>query len=361
MKKVKMLLMGIVFSFLLIVQVEAVSNPYPKTQSLTGVKIINCTWYAWEQAKEHGVILPSWGNAGSWYNNAKKAGYSVGKEPKANSIFVLSSSDGYGHVGYVVSVSGNDIITNESYVGYVEEIPCADNSDKTCYYMEDSDKMGVHTGDTRSINEPDIIGYIYLDEVPVKNNSTSNNSNNNSSNKDNDINNSTNDNQSNKNTTNNSNKKPTEVIKEQEKSNNNYLKSLEVVDYDIEFNKDINEYSLNVDNDIDIVVINALVEDEKATIDGIGPKELEVGLNTYKISVTAENGEVREYTIIITRAEKQEENQEVSNDLIDNKESIPQNNSKKIILVIGFGIITLEILLVLLMIKKKKLKKAESK
>ena len=360
MKKVKILLMGILFSFLLMVQVEAASNPYPKTQSLTGVKIINCTWYAWEQAKEHGVILPSWGNAGNWYNNAKKVGYSVGKEPRANSIFVLSSTDGYGHVGYVVSVSDNDIITNESYVGYVEEIPCADNPDKTCYYMEDSDKMGVHTGDTRSINEPDIIGYIYLDKVPVKNNSTSNSSNNNS-NKNNDINKSTNDNQSNKNTTNNSNEKPTEVIKEQEKSNNNYLKSLEIVDYNINFNKDVNEYSLDVDNATDIVLINAFLEDEKAMVEGVGPKELEVGLNTYKISVTAENGEVREYTIIITRAEKQEENQEVSNDLIANKESILQNNFKKIILVIGFGIITLGILLVLFMIKKKKLKKVESK
>ena len=90
--------------------VNAATNPYGKYQDLYGVKTVRCTWYAWEQAYTNaGVALPGWGNAQTWYNSAAMAGYSVGKEAKANSIAVWSSSDGYGHVAYVVSVDADGI------------------------------------------------------------------------------------------------------------------------------------------------------------------------------------------------------------------------------------------------------------
>ena len=98
MKKFNLLF--IVCIILFVPNVYAASNPYGKYQELYNIKTVRCTWYAWQQAYENtGVALPGWGNAQTWYNSAKQAGYSVGREAKANSIAVWSSSDGYGHVG----------------------------------------------------------------------------------------------------------------------------------------------------------------------------------------------------------------------------------------------------------------------
>lgn len=89
--------------------VSAASNPYPYQHDLTGRWIVNCTWYAWQQAYERtGVALPAWGNAGDWYNNASAQGWSVGKTPAVNSIAVWTDGS-YGHVGYVVGVDGEYI------------------------------------------------------------------------------------------------------------------------------------------------------------------------------------------------------------------------------------------------------------
>lgn len=94
---------------------NAAYNPYPTSQTVGGVVTIPCTYYAWQQTYERlGIALPAWGNAINWYNNAARAGYSVGATPKANSIAVWSSSShNYGHVGFVTAVEGSNMIVNE--------------------------------------------------------------------------------------------------------------------------------------------------------------------------------------------------------------------------------------------------------
>ncbi|MGI6269350.1 MAG: CHAP domain-containing protein [Candidatus Howiella sp.] len=88
---------------------SAASNPYPYQHNITGRWIVNCTWYAWQQAYERtGVALPAWGNAGQWYNNAAAQGWSVGTTAAVNSIAVWTDGS-YGHVGYVVGVEGEYI------------------------------------------------------------------------------------------------------------------------------------------------------------------------------------------------------------------------------------------------------------
>lgn len=87
------------------VSVSAASNPYGEWQTIGGVTTRRCTWYAWKLAYERtGVALPGLGNGGQWYDNAKKYGYSVGSAAVANCIAVWTDN-GYGHVGYVESVS----------------------------------------------------------------------------------------------------------------------------------------------------------------------------------------------------------------------------------------------------------------
>lgn len=90
------------------------------------------------------------------------------------------------------------------------------------------------------------------------------------------------------------------------KSGNNNLKKLVIADVTLspEFDKDTLEYSAVVEGDKEKIGIEAEAEDGKASISGDGEKDLQEGLNEFTISVTAENGSVKEYKLSITRKEK---------------------------------------------------------
>ena len=82
-------------------------------------------------------------------------------------------------------------------------------------------------------------------------------------------------------------------------SSNNYLSTLEIVDYkfDGEFNKETIEYAITVPSNTQKIKINATKEDSKASISGVGEFDVTEGLNTFLVVVTAENGNKRTYTI----------------------------------------------------------------
>ncbi|MGN1337145.1 MAG: cadherin-like beta sandwich domain-containing protein [Candidatus Coprovivens sp.] len=91
------------------------------------------------------------------------------------------------------------------------------------------------------------------------------------------------------------------------KNSNNYLSSLtvsndsknyELVPY---FDKMINDYTLTVPVDIQYLDVAAVVESNDATLVGTGNYPLVAGQNEIKISVTAENGDIRVYTIMVER------------------------------------------------------------
>ncbi len=141
---------------------SAASNPYGKWQTINGVTTVRCTYYAWQQAYDNtGVALPMLGNGCQWYDNAKKAGYSVGTTAKAKSIAVWGSctNNSYGHVAYVVSVNGSKMTVNEggrsdatSTNGIVNGFSC-----------------GSTIGSKRYSGSP-LIGFIYLDSTSVTDN-----------------------------------------------------------------------------------------------------------------------------------------------------------------------------------------------
>lgn len=114
MKRI-VLLITIFMSFILVGKVNAANNPYPHYEDLGFGNIVNCTWYAWQQAKDRmGVELPLWYNAGTWHTKAAKAGFSVGKEPRVNSIMVWDYVENFGgHVSYVTGVNGSAITYDE--------------------------------------------------------------------------------------------------------------------------------------------------------------------------------------------------------------------------------------------------------
>ena len=103
-----------------------------------------------------------------------------------------------------------------------------------------------------------------------------------------------------------SNSNEEEIDVDPDKSSNNSLKSLEIEGIKINptFNKDKLEYTAVVSGDKEKVNIKAEVEDEKASIEGLGEKELKEGINKFEIIVTAENGISKKYVITITRKEK---------------------------------------------------------
>ena len=307
MKKINLLF--IILMLLFIPNVYAATNPYGKYQELYNIKTVRCTWYAWQQAYEiAGVALPGWDNAQTWYNSAKQAGYSVGKEAKPNSIAVWSSIDGYGHVGYVVSVEGDYMTTNEG--GMVTE-----------------ENEGIINGIQRSVTSDNLIGFIYLDDAP-KNPTSSNNVSSNTNNT----------------SSNNTNTQPNvdEVIDvEEEKSSNNYLSELTIDIENFNFDKNTTEYTLAVGNNTQIITIDAKAEDEKAQVIGTVQKALKVGENKYTITVIAEDEAKREYNIVITREEIVEE------EVVETIEE-PKTNSTIIYVVIGF----ISCLIIILIIKK---------
>ena len=93
---------------------------------------------------------------------------------------------------------------------------------------------------------------------------------------------------------------------------NNYLKTLTVTDsadmeltltptFDILNTKD---FSIVVDNLCTNINITASCVSAKAVVTGTGNYPLSTGLNTITLTVIAENGDLREYTINVVRAEQ---------------------------------------------------------
>ncbi len=295
------LLVLLLFSLLFLPSVEAVSNPYGKYQDLYGEKTVRCTWYAWQQAYDNlGVVLPRWGNAQTWYNSAISDGFKVGKEARANSIVVWSSNDSYGHVAFVVSVDqeNNSMIVNEG------GIPSVGNE-------------GILTNVKKSTTSSNLIGFIYLDEVPNKQNNPNSN-----------------------NTISNANAS-------KNKSSNNNLDTLDIDIDNFQFQKDVLEYNFEVSFAKKIIIIKAEAEDEKALVEGTGQKALKLGENNYSIIVTAENGAKKEYKINVNRLEP------VASDKKVEKENYNVNKKDNLKIVIVSILSIISIIIVFLILRKK--------
>lgn len=92
-----------------------------------------------------------------------------------------------------------------------------------------------------------------------------------------------------------------------EKSNDATLKSLSIDDANIspKFKSDILEYNVEVESGVEKLKINATPNNNKATVSGAGEVNVKEGLNKISISVTAEDGSRKTYTINITVKEKE--------------------------------------------------------
>lgn len=99
-----------------------------------------------------------------------------------------------------------------------------------------------------------------------------------------------------------------EVKPAQSASTNTYLKSLKIKPSELEpvFDKNTYSYKATVDNDTTKLIVDALAEDSKSTVKVTGNSSFVEGENNVIITVIAESGEKKEYTIIVNREAKTE-------------------------------------------------------
>lgn len=325
MKK-RLLGLILLISVLTYTNVLAASNPYKQTTQWG----TNCTWYAWKMAYEKaGVTLPGWGNANTWYNSAKKAGYEVGQTPKAKSI-VVWEWDKYGHVGYVEKVSGDKIYVwdSDSYCideDYEPYKNCMDSGapQQACY-----DSYAVRAACEYSASywstPGDLIGYIYLSSAPKTTTTTT------------------------KKTTTTTMSTSTTTTTTVLSSNAN-LSELTISVGEIDFDKDITSYDVTVSSEVTSITVDANQEDGYSVVDGDGRYELIVGLNVIDINVMALDGTQKTYTLNVRR-----ESEEVTTTKVGNVNENKKQNKFKLIYLIYIGISLVTLILLIIIIKKFK-------
>lgn len=87
------------------------------------------------------------------------------------------------------------------------------------------------------------------------------------------------------------------------KNNDATLKSLDVSGFTLipTFNKDVTSYNISVNNNITGLNVTALPNDEKATVKISGNNGWKEGINTVRITVTAEDGSEKVYIVNVNR------------------------------------------------------------
>ncbi len=288
----------IITAFCFITATDVYANPYKHSFKLNGNELVNCTWFAWDQAyRKAGVSLPGWGNASTWYESARKAGFEVGQTPRAKSIVVWSwyNSNGknLGHVGYVERVQGDKIYVWDSDSTCVDhEYPpfkeCLANSvdqttEEACY--KNAKTIACEESASYWSTPGDLIGYIYLDNVPKVETTKKT-----------------------KKTTVATEKKSTLPTTTTTTTTVNvripYLKSIDTSVGKLQFDKEKYEYEINTNKDDNFIIIAAEPEDEDAKIEGDGRFDFVKGRNEYKIRVFYENGNENIYTLVVNNSEE---------------------------------------------------------
>ena len=98
---------------------------------------------------------------------------------------------------------------------------------------------------------------------------------------------------------------------------NNDLKALEVEDYTLDpaFDPDVTGYSITVPSNVDSVVVNATPDDDTATVVVEGNENLQPGENTITVTVKADDGSEKTYTITVTKEQEPEEDEKITSQI----------------------------------------------
>jgi hypothetical protein len=87
-------------------------------------------------------------------------------------------------------------------------------------------------------------------------------------------------------------------------SSNNYIGSMTIKDYHINFNKDTLEYSIEVEDDVDSLDLDIVLSSNVASYEIIGNENFKTGKNIVQVVVTAEDGSTKTYLINVNKKSK---------------------------------------------------------
>lgn len=107
------------------------------------------------------------------------------------------------------------------------------------------------------------------------------------------------------------------------KSSNTNLKELTIDGYEIEFDKDNLEYTINVGSDVNSLDISALVEDSRSWAKIEGNENFVEGENEVKVTVYAEDGTTKTYKLIVNKAKK------INSSLVLEDDEVKEENDTK--------------------------------
>lgn len=124
------------------------------------------------------------------------------------------------------------------------------------------------------------------------------------------------------------------------KSSNNNLSNIIISGYEIDFNKDILEYNIEVGSDVDSLDISAIVEDGSAWAKIEGNENFKEGKNEVRITVYAQDGTTKTYKLIVNKKAK------VTPVVDDNDDEIEvtDNKTEKVIIIILIILVVLGLL-----------------
>lgn len=101
---------------------------------------------------------------------------------------------------------------------------------------------------------------------------------------------------------------------------NTYLASLSISTGNIQFNKDVREYSIDIESTISSINVSAVPEVETSKVEVLGNSNLVSGSNKITINVTAEDGSVGTYIINVNKKESLGTNAKLASLTIDGYE-----------------------------------------
>ena len=107
-------------------------------------------------------------------------------------------------------------------------------------------------------------------------------------------------------------------ITRESKSNDVTLKSLKLSSGDLDFSRDVFYYLINVSNEVDNIDIEAIPNDDKTSIRVEKPEILVVGKNEIRVIVTAEDGTMATYVVVVNKKEKISNDATIKNLVIKN-------------------------------------------
>lgn len=107
-------------------------------------------------------------------------------------------------------------------------------------------------------------------------------------------------------------------------NNNPLLENIEIEGINFNFDYMQTEYVLSVPETVETIKINAIPQDENATINIIGDTNLKMGVNKFEIQVTAEDREAKQtYLVSITRGNAEKANANLKSLEVENSTIAP--------------------------------------